>query len=318
MRLLKLSLALLTLQTCSVCFYTYGQPDRYRMTKEDYVLKYKNDAINDMLRTGVPASITLAQGILESEFGNSELARKANNHFGIKCHNEWRGKKFFQDDDAKNECFRKYSSVLESFDDHSLFLRSRERYAFLFELEITDYKGWANGLKKAGYATNPDYANRLIRIIEDLNLHHHDSGGSRMPVTLADRNGTTPVTLRKKPVRHHSGSAKLNYRYSANNVPYVLAKPGDSYLSLAADNNIELWQVLKYNDADKNESPKEGDLIYVKPKRSRADQKVHIVAEGETLRIISQLYAVKLKKLYKFNKIKCGEEPVPGQPIKLR
>src|SRR5690554_5416321 len=144
-----------------------------RISRAEYISMYKDDAIREMHRSGVPASITLAQGILESGDGNSALARKANNHFGIKCHGDWKGKTYYQDDDEKDECFRKYKSVLESFRDHSEFLK-KPRYAFLFELKPTDYKGWAKGLKKAGYATNPRYPQLLIKIIEENNLHQYD------------------------------------------------------------------------------------------------------------------------------------------------
>ena len=160
----------------------FGGDEPKRMSSQDYIARYKDDAIRDMQKTGVPASITLAQGMYESENGNSRLAREANNHFGIKCHKEWSGPTFIKDDDTKNECFRKYETVLESYDDHSNFLRTRERYRFLFDYEITDYKKWAYGLKKAGYATNPEYANKLIRIIEDNNLNELDFAGTSATV----------------------------------------------------------------------------------------------------------------------------------------
>src|SRR5688572_10814709 len=164
-----------------------GQPPA-RITVPEYIQKYREDAIKDMHKMGVPASITLAQGILESESGNSDLARLANNHFGIKCHSDWTGATFHKDDDAKDECFRKYNSVLESFDDHGRFLRERSRYAFLFDYAISDYKNWAHGLKKAGYATNPRYADLLIKLIEEHDLDVYDKGGRNIPVVAG-----TPV-----------------------------------------------------------------------------------------------------------------------------
>ena len=145
-----------------------------RMTTEEYIAQYKDVAIKKMREYKIPASITLAQGILESGSGNSRLARKANNHFGIKCHKEWHGKKFYMDDDEKHECFRKYPKAADSYRDHSKFLTQRGRYTFLFQYDITDYKKWAYGLKKAGYATNPKYPRLLIKIIEKYHLDQCD------------------------------------------------------------------------------------------------------------------------------------------------
>src|SRR5258705_3363489 len=223
-----------------------AQPDKYRMTQRDYIDKYKNDAVKDMLKTGVPASITLAQGLFESESGNSDLAREANNHFGIKCHNEWTGETFHKDDDEKNECFRKYNSVLESFDDHSNFLRTRDRYAFLFALDITDYKGWARGLKKAGYATNPEYAQKLIKIIEDFQLHELEKGMQNLPLTASAKNDS-PESLHRNNVNRIVSEKPVakEHLHSENDVPYILAKEGDSYFSIANEHNMRLWQSLK-------------------------------------------------------------------------
>ncbi|MFI5220107.1 MAG: glucosaminidase domain-containing protein [Bacteroidia bacterium] len=303
----------------SVCTVAFAQPGEYRFTQKDYIEKYSNDAVKEMQRSGVPASITLAQGILESESGNSDLARIANNHFGIKCHNEWTGESFHKDDDSKNECFRKYNSVLESYDDHSKFLRTRNRYAFLFELKTTDYKGWARGLKEAGYATNPQYASKLIKLIEDFNLHYFDTGENYRPSLSANAGNKTPVSNSNHVSRRKQVAPALQkYEISKNNVPYVIAKPGDTYFSLANENNMMLWQVLKYNDADKNDSPGEGEIIYVMPKRNQAVEEFHIVKEGEDMHFISQLHAVKLKKLLRRNHLAHDSVLQPGQKIFLR
>ena len=171
---------------------------QHKISVEDYILNYKDVAIDKMRVYGIPASITLAQGILESGSGNSELARKANNHFGIKCHKDWKGKTFHMDDDAKNECFRKYKSPDESYRDHSLFLTTRDRYADLFELDITDYRGWARGLKKAGYATNPKYPQLLIKIIEENRLYEFDIGIT--PDYLLATKSNLPVSSGTRPV----------------------------------------------------------------------------------------------------------------------
>jgi LysM repeat protein len=309
-----------TILTSLLFFQTaLAQPDRGRITRQDYVEKYKNDAIKDMQRTGVPASITLAQGLFESESGNSDLAREANNHFGIKCHKDWTGETFHKDDDEKNECFRKYNSVLESFDDHSNFLRTRDRYTFLFELDITDYKGWARGLKKAGYATNPNYAQKLIKIIEDFQLYEVDQKVKNFPlVASTEKEPPKPVSKTGIKRTETAGTVNQNHLISENNVPYVLAKNGDSYFSIANENNMRLWQVLKYNDAEKTDIPREGEVVYTMPKRARAKQDYHLVKDGENLRYISQLYAVKMKKLCRRNHISAGDKLEAGQKIMLR
>ncbi|MEP7168965.1 MAG: glucosaminidase domain-containing protein [Bacteroidota bacterium] len=301
------------------CQTAFSQPDKYRMTKQDYIEKYKTDAIKDMQKTGVPASITIAQGLFESESGNSDLAREANNHFGIKCHKDWTGETFHKDDDEKNECFRKYNSVLESYDDHSSFLRTRGRYAFLFQLDVSDYKGWARGLKKAGYATNPEYAQKLIKIIEDFQLYDLEKGAENLPLTASAKTESPKLFLKKETKHSTSASAdKKNYLLSENDVPYIIAKDGDSYFSIANENDMRLWQVLKYNDAEKTDIPKEGEIVYIMPKRTSANEKFHVVKEGEDMHYISQLYAVKLKKLCRRNHLSSEDKLTEGQKILLR
>lgn len=299
-----------------------------RMTTEEYIAKYREDAIKDMVKTGVPACITLAQGILESESGNSKLAQEANNHFGIKCHKEWEGKTFHQDDDARDECFRKYSTVLESFDDHSDFLKTRSRYAFLFELDVTDYKGWAHGLKKAGYATNPNYAHKLIDLIERYNLEAiNNEAIARMNGAPANAAATL---VRQVSVKDKNVSAKSDrnvttvinitpptYYAEQNNVKYVVSKKGDTWVSIAKENDMMVWQVLKYNDALRDDELREGTIVYIKPKRHSAQQKFHVVMPGESMRDISQMYAIKLSSLYKKNQIEPGTVVQPGTKLKL-
>ncbi|OQB65857.1 MAG: Exo-glucosaminidase LytG precursor [Bacteroidetes bacterium ADurb.Bin141] len=299
-----------------------------RMTTEEYIAKYREDAIKDMVKTGVPACITLAQGILESESGNSKLAQEANNHFGIKCHKEWEGKTFHQDDDARDECFRKYSTVLESYDDHSDFLKTRSRYAFLFELDVTDYKGWAHGLKKAGYATNPHYAHKLIDLIERYNLEAiNNEAIARMNGAPANAAATL---VRQVSVKDKNVSAKSDrnvttvinitpptYYAEQNNVKYVVSKKGDTWVSIAKENDMMVWQVLKYNDALRDDELREGTIVYIKPKRHSAQQKFHVVMPGESMRDISQMYAIKLSSLYKKNQIEPGTVVQPGTKLKL-
>lgn len=339
---------LLVLIASSVQGFTQPSPDAesLRLTPELYIEMFREAAMVDMKKTGVPASITLAQGMYESDFGNSPLAKSANNHFGIKCHKEWTGPAYYQDDDAPNECFRKYESVLESYDDHSLFLRSRERYQFLFELDVTDYKGWAHGLKKAGYATNPAYASRLIGLIERYKLYEYDTGGQKMPVSdamaVAGPAGTGQESGHPKPHQskpqhpkshhpkpHHPKpearrkiATPVNVAPAAENmvngVPFVKAGEGDTWTKLASENNLDLWQILEFNDAAKNEVFAPGEIVFIRPKKTRGVDFYHTVGEGQTMRDIAQLYAIRLSSLYKMNEMDFGTEPGPGTRIYLK
>lgn len=300
---------------CVSVYLVFAGDEHKRLTPQDYIQRFKDDAIRDMKKTGVPASITLAQGMFESENGNSRLAREANNHFGIKCHKEWTGPTYIKDDDTKDECFRKYASVLDSYDDHSQFLRTRERYNFLFGYEVTDYKKWAHGLKKAGYATNPEYAYKLIKIIEENNLneldHNREIASISKPEPVTEISKTNPLISAKKPVEFNS-NLQLN-----NEIKCVVARQGDSWLSIARQQEMMLWQVLKYNDADKGSKLEPGQIVYLNPKRNKAKMDYHIVKAGETMHDISQLYGIKLKKLYLRNHITLYVEPEPGTKLSL-
>ena len=271
-------------------------------TVENYVNKYKEDAIREMHRSGVPASITLAQGILESGRGGSDLARKARNHFGIKCHTGWEGPSFIQDDDTKNECFRKYKTVLESYRDHSEFLSGRSRYASLFELNPKDYKAWAKGLKKAGYATDPKYPVRLIDIIEKNELYQYDN------VRLAEVEKKKPVAKPKpqivsKPTTTSDPAVTMNGRKVKvrNRIKSIVADKGDTPLKIANNFDMNLWQIYKYNDLKKGDTFKTGQIVYLQPKRNRGTKEYHVVQKGDDLHSISQTYGVKLAKLQKLN-----------------
>ena len=292
-----------------------------KMSREEYIALYKNDAVKDMLKTGVPASITLAQAVFESDNGNSELARSANNHFGIKCHKEWTGETYSQDDEHRNECFRKYNSVLESFDDHSNFLRTRDRYAFLFTLPKTDYKAWANGLKQAGYATNPDYPALIIKIIEENQLYVLDTVAS--PVTALTENAITVAAKPKIQMQSQGEITEVALNsprkiLELNRTQYILARKGDNYQSLAKEFDLMPWQILKYNDLSRTDLIHDGEIIFLKPKRSKAEKEFHIVGDGETMRDISQRYAVKMNALYKNNRMQEGAQPAAGQKIWLK
>ncbi len=288
-----------------------------KMDRTEYILKYKDLAIKQMQTHGIPASITLAQACLESSDGNSTLAREANNHFGIKCHN-WTGDTFLQDDDTRNECFRKYLTVEQSYQDHSDFLRYRERYKFLFDLDPTDYKGWAEGLKKAGYATNPNYAQSLIKIIEDYNLSRYDQMSGPVPPSpkeiIADKE--------YKPVET-SSLYKISLTrelFKKNGVAYIIGNHMDTYENIAKEYSLFTKELLRFNDLDRNQPIEDGTVIYVEKKRAKGDKFLdkHIAEQGETMYEISQKYGIRLNELYKINGMKKGFKIYDGQEIKLR
>lgn len=297
----------------ALCFSeaVFAQPAEKKNTPEDYIALYKDDAIREMQLFRVPASITLAQGMLESDNGNSALAVYANNHFGIKCHKEWTGETYTQDDDEKDECFRKYGSVYDSYVDHSEFLKTRPRYAFLFDLRLTDYVGWANGLKSAGYATDPKYATRLIDLIERYKLNEYDKLEGLTPVVAEPQKpqGSTSVAINAMQKRE----IFLN-----NNRKYVIVKPGDTFMKIAQELDMGVWQLYKYNDMNKHYSLKAGQMLYIQPKRRKAQDEKCQVRPGQTMHDISQQYGVKMKKLYKYNNMEPGTEPKAGQIIYLR
>ena len=293
-----------------------------KMTRRQYVEKYAETAVREMKATGIPASITLAQGCLESGNGNSTLATKANNHFGIKCHNNWKGKTIRHDDETRNECFRSYDSADESFRDHSDFLRYRDRYAFLFDLEPTDYKGWAYGLQKAGYATAATYATSLIKIIEDEELWRYDK------LDRQEREALPPTPLQAetstafKPLPGHklyTASLSREIR-STNGVAYILAQEGDTYRGLAKEYNLFRGELLRFNERKRDTPLHAGEIVYVEAKKNESAKGLdkHVVEEGETMRDLAQRYAVKMKKLYQYNAMLPGAEPEPGTILNLR
>ena len=285
-------------------------------SRKEFVRKYKNIAIREMQRTGIPASITLAQGILESGCGKSELAVNANNHFGIKCH-DWKGDTYHMDDDKSNECFRKYETIEESWIDHSNFLVNRPRYAALFQLKSTDYKAWAKGLKAAGYATNPQYANLLIKIIEEEELYKYDQ-----PQHLPQEEETTTVH-QEVPVRPSVNDTELsNYRNREemrNGLICIQTIEGDDFEKISQYYGIKVKKLLNYNDKTENHlNP--GELVFLKRKKSKAARgyEFHRVKEGETLHQIAQQYGVRLKKLLYYNYLSADTPLVAGEKIFLR
>lgn len=262
-----------------------------------YINQYKDIAIEQMRKYRIPASITLAQGLLESGAGKSELARKSNNHFGIKCHS-WDGKRTYHDDDEKGECFRVYKSVRDSYEDHSIFLATGSRYAFLFKFSETDYVNWARGLKRAGYATSPTYADKLIEIIERYDLDRFDrTQGSKS---------------------RYLGPHKP---YIANDIVYVVARQGDTMLSIAEEFGISKRKLICYNDLYRGYVPVKGDIIYLARKHRKAQKphKQHVVGDGESMHMISQKYAVRLNRLYQMNDATPDTyAPMVGDVIRLR
>ena len=267
---------------------------------EDYIKKYRELAVEEMKKYHIPASITLAQGLLESGAGQSTLARKSNNHFGIKCGSDWRGKTVSHDDDARGECFRAYKHPKESYEDHSKFLAGRSRYASLFKLKITDYKGWARGLKKAGYATNPRYADQLIGIIELYELHKYD-----------EKNYLK--WIKKNPNPHQT--------YIANDLLYIVVRAGDSWKSISKEFDISQKKLRKYNDLYKGYALQVGDILYLEKKNKKADKEhiVHVLRAGESMYSVSQKYGIRLKNLYKMNKMAADDSaPEVGTILRLR
>lgn len=290
-----------------------AQPAERRISRTEYVGTWSTVAQKDMLVFGIPASITLAQGILESGDGNSPLARYANNHFGIKCHDNWDGDTFIQDDDKRNECFRKYDEAGESFKDHSDFLKTRSRYASLFMLDATDYRGWAKGLKNAGYATNPKYADLLIQIIEENELWKYDVVENVAQIKPGKKNKEDEGGFITQQQLSHT------IKVTDNNIKYIIAKDGDTFYKISKEFEMGLWQIYKYNDLSKKDVLQAGDVIYLEPKKNKAKVETHRVQKGETLHSISQRYGIKLKKIYKLNDIIPGTgEPEPGTLLNLR
>jgi LysM repeat protein len=300
----------------------------------DYIEQYKDIAMREMQDHKIPASITLAQGLLESGNGNSELAKKSNNHFGIKCHKDWTGKRTYHDDDEKGECFRVYECPEDSYRDHSLFLRKGQRYAFLFELEITDYEAWAKGLKKAGYATLPVYANILIKLIEDYNLAQYDQMVVKGKFKYKKDNKTTEQQDNKSKV--DNGIVYTPYRIADaevvgktpddryirenNKVKFIYAREGESVYDLADMFCIYDYQIVKYNDLGKRRKLKDNEIIYIEPKRNKAMRRYeyHTIQKGETLSYVSRLYGVKLKSLFKMNGMDENTILHIGDNIRLR
>lgn len=281
---------------------------------QDYISQWSDVAVRQMIDHRIPASITLAQGILESGNGNSELARVSNNHFGIKCHSDWTGERTYHDDDAQGECFRVYSDARESFSDHSEFLK-RSRYASLFELEITDYQGWAKGLKSCGYATNPEYAKKLIDLVERYGLQAFDE--EALALMEADVAGD----LAREDLTKNRLLSGREIQLSDNSIQYIRALEGDTYEQLAELLDMMPWQFYQYNEVERKSgqhSVAEGEVVYLQPKRSKGNEEWVTVAPGETLWMVSQRTGVSMKAIVRKNRISWGEPLEAGTHLALR
>ena len=276
---------------------------------QDYFDNYKDVAISQMCQYGIPASITLAQGVLESGAGRSELAQKSNNHFGIKC-NGWTGRKVYHDDDELGECFRAYDNVLDSYVDHSLFLKNSQRYSRLFQLKTTDYKGWAKGLKSCGYATSPTYASRLIEIIELYGLDKYDKEGCDTPVRPSISS------------RQHFSETSIHQIIPFNDNYYIVARQGDTFRSIGDDVHVDYRRLAKFNERDKDDPIEEGERIWLKKKRRHAPKEykgyVYRVEAGDSMYGIAQHFGIRLKHLYKMNDLSPDYIIQVGDPLRIR
>ena len=289
-----------------------------KTTPNEYISTYKSSAISEMKRSGVPASITLAQGMLESGYGNSELAKNANNHFGIKCHSSWTGAIYRLDDDKKDECFRKYKSVAESYRDHSDFLKRSRRYAFLFELKMSDYKGWCRGLKKAGYATNKRYANLLIDMIERYDLNRFTKKNKFKKGRIKNESTTKPIVRENYKDKKNTKVKAKQIIKSTNWINFVRVEKGDTYYSISKKNSISLTKIYSYNECNADTILRVGTPIYLQPKRTRGTKKTHLFELEDNLYRISQRYGVKLKAIFKRNNWEVGYIPQEGEKVYLR
>jgi hypothetical protein len=311
--IMKNIILILSLLIANFSFSNTDTEKKY--TQEEYVNLWKDIAIQQMNEFKIPASITLAQAILESGYGNSLLAQKANNHFGIKC-SDWNGETFHKDDNKEGECFRKYKQAKQSYEDHSKFLTTRTRYADLFKLEISDYKSWAKGLKDAGYATNPKYPQLLISLIEKLELDKLDKN-----YLNPKQNEISKKDKAEKNVVNTLMSNTHEVKIHKNNLKYIVAKKGDTYYRISKEFGMGMWQLYKYNDfGDKKDYLVEGDIIYLQAKKRKSkSSKVFEVKEEMNLRMIAQIEGIKVQRLMKMNQVNSEDTILAkGSKINLK
>lgn len=309
MNISRMKYALLTLVVQILSVTHVSAQIKWNSAYQAYIDQYKDLAIEQMLKYNIPASITLSQGLLESGAGRSWLTKSSNNHFGIKCHG-WTGRRVFHDDDERGECFRAYDNPRQSFEDHSRFLATQSRYARLFNYSRTDYKSWARGLKQCGYATNPQYASKLIQIIELYNLNQYDKAKKfdQFMVKHSTEDGVAP-----------DGNFHVIKAYNKNY--YVIARKGDSFQSLSKELCIGKRKLAKYNERSYKEELAAGDVIYLKKKRKKATKEYknrpHIVQIGESMYLISQKYGIRLSSLYKKNHLSPDYQIKVGDKLRV-
>lgn len=296
-----------------------------KATIHAYIEKFKDVAIEEMQRTGVPAAIKLAQGIHETGAGTSDLVTRSNNHFGIKCKTEWQGEKVYHDDDARGECFRKYEDPANSYRDHSDFLRTRSHYAALFNLDPTDYEAWAYGLKKAGYATNPKYPQILIKLIRDYNLNDY----TLIALGRKQEDGNSPQWVKNTETANMALGSAYEVKaapakvypegvFRINDTKVIFATKGTSYLKLAEDNNISLARLLDFNDLKDGDVLEKDGLLFLQRKRKTGENETHVVAPGETLYDIAQAEGIRLESLLEFNYLTPNVQPEVGEKLYLK
>jgi LysM repeat protein len=298
----------------------------------NYINAYKDVAITEMQRSGIPSSIILAQGIHETEAGTSELVRKSNNHFGIKCKDTWTGTVVYHDDDERGECFRSYASPLDSYKDHSDFLRGSARYTFLFKIDPTDYSAWAYGLKKAGYATNSKYPQILIKLIEDYNLQQYTmiAMGKISPddeKQIAKDDDNIPAQARSSQIIKMQKDVEVNLPpapkypdgdFLINNTKVIFAKEGTSLLAIAEQYHISLSRLLDFNDLNVENVLTKDQLLFLQRKRKISDNEFHVVKDGETLYDICQAEGIRYESILAMNQLADGSQPAVGEKIYLQ
>ncbi|MBN1199236.1 MAG: glucosaminidase domain-containing protein [Bacteroidales bacterium] len=290
----------------------------YDQQVRDYIDAYKGIAIQDMRTFGIPASIKLAQAILESRAGQSPLATEANNHFGIKCHNEWTGKTYRMDDDTPDECFRKYDHAVQSFHDHSEFLTTRDRYKFLFSIDVQNYQAWAYGLKTAGYATNPNYPNLLISLIERYALYKYDLPEGAIAAVETTGADETLMESYQSLFTYFAPGPNNRKIYLNNHLQCTIALDDDDLLKIARDFRLKAGDLMAFNDLKRAGGLRPGQVVYLEKKKRKAIQKVHVVGNNQTMWEIAQVYGIRLDILCRKNDLPKGFEPPAGKILKLR
>ncbi|WP_431214358.1 glucosaminidase domain-containing protein [Puia sp. P3] len=318
-----------------------------------YVNTYKLIAIAEMQRSGIPASIILAQGLHETEAGTSDLVKQSNNHFGIKCKEDWKGPVVYHDDDARHECFRSYATAADSYRDHSDFLKRGSRYAFLFDLDPTDYEAWAYGLRKAGYATNIRYSQILIKLIRDYNLQQYSliamgkikpseevaltmpvagagygfgggcggAGGSAVDSGSAGSGTYGYGGKSSGSTGAAGGQAQVSYpegEFQINRTRVVYAQAGTSLLSIANQYSVSLPRLLEFNDMKEEDVLVKGQLLFLQRKRREGSIGFHVVRAGESLYDISQVEGVRLQDMLEMNQLTPADQPAAGEKIYLQ